>query len=58
MDQVMNTLFLCPAIQGEILTGNAPAIKTFTEFAIRPISQEVDWNCQLDYWKKLTNNMR
>jgi DNA invertase Pin-like site-specific DNA recombinase len=56
MDQVMNTLFLCPAIQEAILTDNNPSIQNFSEFTIRPILQEVNWNCQLDYWEKLTNN--
>jgi DNA invertase Pin-like site-specific DNA recombinase len=56
MDQVMNTLFLCPAIQEAILTDDTPSIQNFSEFTIRPILQEADWNCQLDYWKRLTNN--
>ena len=56
MDQVMNTLFLCPTIQDEILSMDTPAIKTITEFNVRPLLKEVDWDDQLSQWQTLITN--
>ncbi len=58
MDQIMNTLFLCPTIQNEILSCNIPAINALTEFKIRPLLKEVSWNKQLAQWQALIENKR
>ncbi|WP_164908916.1 recombinase family protein [Candidatus Velamenicoccus archaeovorus] len=53
MDQTMNTLFLCPAIQSEILSTDTPAINALTEFKIRPLLKEAIWTDQLAKWQTL-----
>ena len=53
MDQTINTLFLCPAIQNEILSTNTPATNALTEFKIRPLLKEVFWKDQLAQWQTL-----
>jgi hypothetical protein len=58
MDQTMNTLFLCPAIQNEILSANSPAINTLTEFKIRPLLKEAIWADQLAQWRTLIADNR
>ena len=58
MDQVMNTLFLCPSIQNEILSSNIPAINALTEFKIRPLLKEVSWDGQMTQWQALIENKR
>lgn len=58
MDQIINTLFLCPAIQNEILSLNTPVIDTLTEFKIRPLLKEANWDKQLAQWQILTKNKR
>ena len=58
MDQFMNTLFLCPTIQNEILSSNTPAINALTEFKIRPFLKEVSWDKQLTQWQALIENKR
>ena len=54
MDQIMNTLFLCPTIQGNILSADTPAINALTEFKIRPLLKETLWDNQLAQWQTLT----
>lgn len=58
MDQTMNTLFLCPAIQSEILSTNTPAINTLTEFKIRPLLKEAIWANQQARWQTLIADNR
>lgn len=58
MDQVMNTLFLCPMIQNEILSSNTPAINALTEFKVRPLLKEASWDKQLAQWQALIENKR
>ncbi|MFA6357409.1 MAG: recombinase family protein [Candidatus Omnitrophota bacterium] len=58
MDQIMNTLFLSPAIQDKILSLNTPAINALTEFKIRPLLKEVNWDNQLAQWQVLTVDNR
>jgi hypothetical protein len=53
MVQTMNTLFLCPTIQNEILSTNTPATNALTEFKIRPLLKEVLWKNQLAQWQTL-----
>ena len=53
MDQTINTLFLCPTIQNEILSTNTPATNALTEFKIRPLLKEVIWKDQLAQWQTL-----
>ncbi len=53
VDQIMNTLFLSPAIQTDILCKNLPAIATISEYKLRSLLQEVDWLAQQEIWKKL-----
>ncbi len=56
MDQVMNTLFLCPTIQEKILSANTPAINALTEFKVRSLLKEILWDNQLTQWQTLTAN--
>ena len=58
MDQFMNTLFLCPTIQNEILSSNTPTINALTEFNIRPLLREVSWDKQLTQWQTLIENKK
>ncbi|MDD5281486.1 MAG: recombinase family protein [Candidatus Omnitrophica bacterium] len=58
MDQVMNTLFLCPAIQNGIISSNTPVINALTEFKIRPLLKEVDWHKQLTQWQTLIESKK
>jgi len=58
IDQTMNTLFLCPAIQNDILSSDTPAIDSLTEFKIRPLLKEANWDKQLSRWKALIANNR
>jgi len=58
IDQVMNTLFLSPQIQKDILSTNSPAISALTEFKIRPLLKEVLWDNQLAQWQILLTNNR
>lgn len=58
MDQIMNMLFLCPAIQNKILSSNIPTINALTEFKIRPLLKEVCWDKQLAQWQALIENKR
>ena len=58
MDQIINTLFLCPAIQNEILSLNTPVIDALTEFKIRSLLKETNWDKQLAQWQILIENKR
>jgi len=58
MDQIINTLFLCPAIQNEILSFDTPTINALTEFKIRPLLKEANWDKQLAQWQALIENKR
>ncbi len=58
MDQTINTLFLCPTIQNEILSTNTPATNALTEFKIRPLLKEVFWKDQLAQWQTLIADNR
>lgn len=52
MDQIMNTLFLSPAIQNDILCKKLPAINAISEYKLRPLLQEVDWQAQQEIWEQ------
>lgn len=52
LDQVMNTLFLCPKIQESILSNN-PSIAAISEFSIRDLARNAVWGDQLRLWQKL-----
>ena len=54
----MNTLFLCPAIQNEILFSGDHAINALTEFKIRPLLREVHWDKQLTQWQALIEDKK
>ncbi len=56
MDQIMNTLFLSPAIQKDILSGKLPAVHTISEYKLRSLLQEVDWQKQQEIWKRYLLN--
>ena len=58
IDQTMNTLFLCPAIQNEIISTDTPTINALTEFKIRPLLKEVIWKNQLAQWQTLIADNR
>ena len=52
LDQIMNTLFLAPEIQTGILS-NDPAIHKVTEYIIRPLTGNVDWDLQSKQWQQI-----
>ncbi len=53
MSQLINLLNLAPAIQYEILLSNDPKIHQITEFHIRDIAMEMDWQKQAAMWETL-----
>ena len=53
ISQIMNLLFLAPAIQEEILLSGSNAIQNLTEYGIRNISTEAIWEKQEKLWRKL-----
>ena len=55
LDQIMNTLFLCPKIQESILS-NDPSVASISEFNIRDLARNAVWNDQLRLWQKLLAN--
>ena len=52
LDQIMNMLFLSPAIQREILSDNT-AIRNLTERGIRPLTAIAEWDLQTQKWQEL-----
>ena len=57
LDQIMNTLFLAPAIQTDILSDN-PAIHRITEYIIRPLTANVDWDLQSRQWQQILTSAK
>ena len=53
ISQIMNLLFLSPAIQKEILTTDSLAILGLSEFHIRAIPMEADWKKQMKLWRSI-----
>lgn len=53
MSQIINLLNLAPAIQHEILLSENPKLHQVTEFHIRDIAMEMDWQKQTVMWKTL-----
>ena len=53
VDQVMNSPFLSPTIQNDILCKKLPAIGTISEYKLFSLFQEVDWQAQQNHWKEL-----
>ena len=51
MSQIINLLNLAPAIQQEILLCNDPEFHKITEFHIRDIAMQVNWQEQIRMWK-------
>lgn len=58
MDQIMNTLFLCPSIQKDIFSLNTPAVHALTEYSVRPLVKEVIWDKQMSRWQTLLSTNR
>ena len=53
MSQIINLLNLAPMIQQEILLSDDPKIHQITEFHIRDIAMEMDWQKQTYSWEEL-----
>ena len=53
MSQIINLLNLAPAIQQEILLSEDTKLHQVTEFDIRDIAMEMDWQKQTAMWKTL-----
>ena len=53
MSQIINLLNLAPTIQQEILLSENPKLHQVTEFHIRDIAMEMDWQKQTTMWKTL-----
>ncbi|MDD5217539.1 MAG: recombinase family protein [Candidatus Omnitrophica bacterium] len=53
LEQIMSLLFLAPAIQEEIMCGNLHHLAKISEYPLRPISIEMDWDKQLSAWSQL-----
>ena len=51
--QIVDLLFLCPMIQEEIILNDSNKISCVTEYALRPIVKEIDWQKQLSLWQSL-----
>jgi len=56
MSQIINLLNLAPAIQQEILLNEDPKLHQITEFHIRNIAMETDWQKQSKMWQTLLSN--
>ena len=52
MDQVMNILFLSPNIQNDILCKQLPAISAISEYKLRSLLQEINWQTQQEIWEQ------
>ena len=55
MSQIINLLNLAPIIQSKILSSNDPKIHLITEFQIRDIAMETDWEKQELLWDTLNH---
>ncbi len=53
IDQFMNTLFLSPAIQNDIICEDLPSINAISEYKLRPLLKEADWQIQESLWKEI-----
>ena len=53
ISQILNLLFLCPAIQKEILLSNDEKIRALTEHKILAVTKEIDWEKQRTMWNDL-----
>ncbi len=53
VSQILNLLFLSPAIQKEILLSNDEKIRSLTEHKILAITKEIDWEKQQVIWNDL-----
>ncbi|MFA7254667.1 MAG: recombinase family protein [Candidatus Omnitrophota bacterium] len=51
LEQIMNLLFLAPAIQEEIICGNPHRLAKISERGLRPISFEFNWQKQVSAWE-------
>ncbi len=53
VSQIMNLLCLAPKIQKEIVSPQKEVMKQITEFHIRRIAMEMNWNKQTKLWEDL-----
>ena len=53
ISQILNLLFLSPAIQKEILLSNDEKIRALTEHKILAITKEIDWEKQQVVWNDI-----
>ncbi|MDP3791255.1 MAG: hypothetical protein Q8R38_04330 [Candidatus Omnitrophota bacterium] len=53
VSQILNLLFLSPAIQKEILLSNDEKIRNLTEHKILAITKEIEWEKQQVMWNDL-----
>jgi site-specific DNA recombinase len=53
LEQIMNLLFLAPAMQEEIILGDPHRLAKVSERSLRPISTEIEWQKQTSAWNKL-----
>lgn len=53
ISQILNLLFLSPAIQKEILLSNDKKIHSLTEHKILALTKEIDWQKQQFMWNDL-----
>jgi len=53
INQIMNLLFLAPAIQEEILLSDPEKLCAISEVKLRPIIRNSSWQKQIAVWKKL-----
>ena len=53
LDQITNMLYLCPKIQEALICGDSLKIEKISEYALRPIAIESDWQKQMAAWNIL-----
>lgn len=53
LEQIINLLFLSPAIQEEIVCGDAAKLARLSEYNLRPLAQEIDWAKQASSWQQI-----
>lgn len=53
LDQITGLLYLCPKIQENIICGDNALLEKLSEYNLRAICQETDWNLQTAAWTAL-----
>jgi site-specific DNA recombinase len=53
LEQITSLLYLAPAIQEEIVCGDAAKLARLSEYNLRPLAQELNWAKQTASWQQI-----